>query len=334
MKNSNKKKLCIIGTVYGLFLYLASHTHEEIDNTLFILKKGLVKNPSALKHKIIINNKNKLYNISIFNYIVFRIFFRLFLFVFRSFNRLYAQDHLLFSSFILGSKEYILIEDAPHSIDLYSQTSLYEEKMRFLRRPAWQKKWRYFWKGYAYDMPHGLSEKAVAVLAYSDDKKIYHQMGKPVYNVSKNIALGKIDERAKEMILHVFGIEHSLFEKCADKDIAIFTQPLCVDRLVSEQEHSRIYTLMINHYPNNRILLKVHPRDTFRYKDISNEIMIIRETFPSQLFDLFNVRFKIVATVFSTSVLSISYPVKIDWWGTKVSDELYEKLGDIKLPKK
>lgn len=326
MAKSNIHNLCIVGNVYGLYLYLLTHNQTEIDDTLFITKKNLLKDESCLKHVIHIHN-HKLYRISIFRYLVFRFIFRLFIFgLNKSYNKIYAQDHLLYANLILWNKEYTLIEDGPHSINLYSQTNLFKEKIAFLNRPLWQKKWQYFWKGYAYNLPHGLSEKATSILAYADDK-IYQDLHKKVYTV--NNIYEQISCKKKEFLLKVFSIDDYKCVNWENKEVILFTQPLFVDKLCSKMEHQRIYSDIINKYPKDKLIIKVHPRDTFMYENISSEITIVRGSIPSQLFDLLGIHFQCAATVFSTSVLSIPYPIKIDWWGTKISEELYRKLGDI-----
>jgi len=328
MTKKNINNLCIVGNVYGLYLYLFSHTQIEIDNTLFITKKNLIKNESYLKNVIHIHD-SKLYQIPIFRYVIFRFIFRLFIFGLKKYDKIYAQDHLLYANLILWNKEYTLIEDGPHSINLYSQTNLFKDNLAFLKRPKWEKKWQYFWKGYAYHLPHGLSEKATSILAYADDE-IYQNLHKKVYainNIHKQISREK-----KEFLINVFSLDEYKYVNWKEKEIILFTQPLCVDKLCSKKEHQRIYSNIINKYPKDQLIIKVHPRDTFMYENISPGITIIRGAIPSQLFDIFGIHFQRAVTVFSTSVLSISYPIKIDWWGTQISDELYSKLGDIQPP--
>lgn len=326
----NVRFLCIVGTVYGLYLYLLSHTKKEIDETFFVTRPRLVKKQQSLKHILCIRDY-KIYRIPFVNYVVFRFYYRFLLMgIGKRYEKIYAQDHLLNASYILGSREYTFIEDAPNSLGLYRQMEVYGKKKSFLEKPKWIKRWRYFWKGYAYGLPHGLSEKATSILAYANCES-YEELGKEVIPASM---LDKQEAEKIQLILDVFSIKKEDVESWKKRDIILFTQPLCVDKLVTSEEHSRIYASILEKYPQEKMVIKVHPRDTFRYEDISQKAVVVRGQFPSQIFDLLDVHFERAVTVFSTSVLSITYPIKIDWWGTKISNQLYEKLGNIKYDNK
>jgi hypothetical protein len=88
----------------------------------------------------------------------------------------------------------------------------------------------------------------------------------------------------------------------------------------------------VNNYDRGTLLIKKHPRETFDYKILFPDIPVFEKPIPIQLFDLLGVRFKRAITVFSSAVASFDYDIKIDWYGTEISEALLKNFGSKRCP--
>ena len=325
------KKLCIVGSLYGLFVYLIYSTKKEIDNTKFIIDKEIEPFVNIITTDYYVVSRSKLFKIPLFCIIYYRIIFHLYLFCSKEKYTIYAQDHTCYASYILGNKEYIMIEDAPHIAKLFSS---YEEY--FKDKLLYEKKRRnYMGKligliyGQSYKLPHGLSPTAKMLLLSADDHLEYtSKKDVLLFNFEESWKNKDISE--KTQILNTFNLTSNDVEKIKSRSVILFTQPLFDRKYCSYEEHARIYKKILDNYPSNQIMIKVHPQDTFDYKSICNEAYIFNKKVPSQLIDVLGVKFNIAVTVCSSAVYSLSYPVKIDFYGTEISEQLIKSMGVVK----
>jgi hypothetical protein len=136
----------------------------------------------------------------------------------------------------------------------------------------------------------------------------------------------------KELILFIFNITNEDLILLKNKKNILFTQTFYDDGLISKEEHYRIYNKVINNYDPASILIKTHPRETIDYKKLFHGILIFNKAIPIQLLNLLNIKFIKAITVCSSAVLSFGYDLEIDWYGTEISERLFNKLGKIECP--
>ena len=327
-----KKRVCIVGTVYGLFLYFIISKEIDIKNTKFIISKSLSKliDTRQLGNDIeIINTEKNIYRFSIIKILVFRLYYHFKFLGFTEKNDIYAQDHLVFASYILGNYHYSLIEDAPGCFEIYEKAKPFKKEYDSVLYQRLDTKIFHFLMGQAYNRPHGLSPTATKILMTKKYIPNYLRKKEIIFvNMKKD--WDEKNQVEKNCLMKIFRVDSSFLKEIKKKKIVILTQPLCYDGFCSFEEHRRIFTLLIDHYPKDQLLIKSHPRDKYPYEKICNDILVFRSSMPSQMLDVLGIRFNKAVTVYSTAAKVFSYPIDVDFWGTGISDELIGKVGLIK----
>ena len=129
-------------------------------------------------------------------------------------------------------------------------------------------------------------------------------------------------------ILEVFGFNREILEKIKEKNTILFTQPLSEDGILNEQEKIELYSKIILKYPKEKLIIKTHPREKTNYSKVFNEIYILEQNFPAEIFKLLEISFKKGITLFSTAVLANNCE-EIDFYGTEVHPKLLKKFGSM-----
>lgn len=330
MKKNNYSRVCIVATVYTLFLYLLYSKDDEIKNTFFFFGDGI---PLSVRKKF-----NHYFYLKRPEKIWARRFFRIFLNFFSHFRwsflksaKIYGQDHLWFSSGIIGKRDYVLLEDAPFIMSRYYKSVLRKNEMR--NRTGMKGVLNCLLFGYIFRRRHGENNQCIEVILSQEDYS-------PILE-RKLIHIRTLDElwrdsstSKKNEILLLFDIspEDIIFK--GNKSIIVFTQPFSFDNCINEQEQVDLYRDILKNYNKNEVLLKVHPRDNIDYRKYFPDIAIFDKPVPMQLFDLMGAKFKKAVTICSTAVLSFPYEIEIDWIGTICNKTLFAFYGDIPLPDK
>lgn len=117
----------------------------------------------------------------------------------------------------------------------------------------------------------------------------------------------KLSKDEKEKIINVF-LDKTL--KLENTEISLLlTQPLYKDELLnSEKQQIDMYKYIIDTYMDGKIIIKPHPRDNIDYKQISNDYIILDNSFPIEILNFMNnISIKKCVTAFSTSIESIEF---------------------------
>ena len=326
-----KKNLCIVGSLYGLFVYLIYSSQRDIENTKFIIDAEIKPFVSKITSDYYVVSESRLFYFSIFRILYYRLIFHYYIFNTNHNYTIYAQDHTCYASYILGDKEYTMIEDAPHIAKLFaSYKNYFKNKLTYSkRRASFTGRMIGLLHGQAYKLPHGLSPTAKRLLLSADDHLQYTK-GKDVvlFDFEEKWNTKREDERS--LILETFGLSANDVDIIKSKRVIIYTQPLFDRKYCTLEEHARIYKQIIENYHECDVMIKVHPQDTFDYSSICNQAYIFKKKVPSQLIDVIGARFEIAATVCSSAVYSLTYPVKIEFYGTEISDQLVKSMGIVK----
>lgn len=330
MKNKIER-VCIVGSIYALLVYLLNSTVDEMEKTFYFFSYGI---PESIQKKIKNKQhfdlkKNKYLNNKFVLLILLR-FGQYFRWPFFKKSQIYAQDHLLISSYLIGYKKYIEIEDFPKFYERY-----FVRKTRLLRLKFWRDdkyKLRWLWKclvspSFGYVDGHN---DICTTLLLTDSSYI------PKALKSKNIITNPLrklwfnsSDVKKSRILNIYNLDNNDISEICSKKKILFTQPFSDDNFISINEQRRIYKEILKNYDSSEIIIKVHPRDTFDYIEDFPKVVVFNKPIPFQLFDLLNVKFDTAITVCSTAVNSIEYDVKIDWYGTKISNQLVSRIGNL-----
>ena len=100
---------------------------------------------------------------------------------------------------------------------------------------------------------------------------------------------------------------------------------------MSDKEQIEMYRTIIEHYGEENIIIKKHPRDGRNYEKDFPEALHFNKNIPMQMLAVMGVSFKCVATVNSSSALSFGADVNIDWWGEQMDEELIRDEGFLTL---
>lgn len=183
----------------------------------------------------------------------------------------------------------------------------------------------------------GISER-VEELGYDKSiKKIY--LTKNLYKKSPKELEKKIEvidlkelwnqktEEEQKYILDVFNFDYNILKKINKDTIMLFTQPLSEDGVISEERKIEIYSKIINKNLGSSIIIKPHPREITDYKKYFPNCYIMEEKYPVEILELVGIKIKKVITLFSSAVFGFGNDTQIQFYGTEVDEELYNRFG-------
>lgn len=305
------KQIGVFNTKYSLLIFLLLHKKMK-KNTYFIFGDDM-----NLKFGKQIYNLKK---IKFFNNKVLNIFIEIFentclkILLFNKNIPIYGQDHIRLGNKLLYKKNFYVIEDG-----VLSYKNIDNKNKKSLMRNFFEKiLGRY---------PHlGRSEnvKKIYLTGLAPvPKEIAHKV--EIINL-KNLWNNKTLEEQNE-ILDIFSFDSDIKQKVIGKDIILFTQPLSEDNVVTENEKIAIYSKIIKKYPKERLIIKSHPRELTKYKEIFKNYLVLDNPFPFEILNLLDVRFIKAVTLFSTAALGLGDNIKVDFYGTEVHPKILKKFG-------
>ncbi len=326
------KFICCVSTAYSLLLYLLHTKEEDIKETFFFfhhtisddISQGFEGNCYKLSHF----SKNRLTRNVKFRFLFWYKYIKIFkLPSFRD-KQLFIQDHLEHSAIMIGHKKYTLIEDAPGSLNFYENGFWGKIDREFQARPAY--KIKKIICGPTIYKSFGHNEQCTDIILSSMydldylNRKCLHYV-----NINNNWA--ETSEHKKNYIRKLLSLDVVDTKVYEGKSIILFTQPLysgCVSRGV----HEEIYRKIISKYPQDKLVIKVHPRDMFPYETIFPKIVVVRNTLPSQFLQILGIQFEKAVTVFSTAVFDLGYKLQVDWYGTECHPSILKYSGRVDPP--
>ena len=135
---------------------------------------------------------------------------------------------------------------------------------------------------------------------------------KKVIAVPRKELLSKLSNEDKTLIKEVFLGDSMLFPDKIEDGTLIITQPLSEDKEVSHETKMSIYRYLIEHYGENQIYIKPHPREEDQYEEFKNCIVIPAKSVPLEVLNLIpDLHFKKAVTCYSTAI-----------WGVEKVDDI------------
>lgn len=306
-------RIFITSTYYSMLIYLL--LNKDYKKDLFILDNGLL-NESILKkfNKKIIFSIEKEKNLikKLIKYYLYRV--KIFLNFFRNNDKrvVYGDDNLLLA--VPFRKNMIVIEDGTSNyVKFIPKKFSTRLKLVFIGEI-------FSYKSFGYS--NNIKKVYLTGLA-SIPKEIAHKV--EIINL-KNLWNNKTLEEQNE-ILDIFSFDLDIKQKLIGKDIILFTQPLSEDNIVTENEKIAIYSKIIKKYPKERLIIKSHPRELTKYKEIFKDYLVLDNPFPFEILNLLDVSFIKAVTLFSTAALGLGDNIKIDFYGTEVHPKILKKFG-------
>lgn len=154
-------------------------------------------------------------------------------------------------------------------------------------------------------------------------KEIAHKV--EIINLKELWDKKSLEEQNK--ILDIFSFDLNIKEIIKGRDIILFTQPLSEDGVITEEEKIEIYSKIVKKYPQDRLIVKTHPREKTNYKKIFKYNLVLDNPFPFEMLNLLNVKFNKAVTLFSTAALGLGKDVTVDFYGTEVNDKILARFG-------
>ena len=165
----------------------------------------------------------------------------------------------------------------------------------------------YFTKGLCEEIPEKLKTKAEIL----DLKELWD----------------KKSTKEKEIIKNTFGFDEKILEVVKGNTTMLFTQPISEDGILSEDEKIEIYRKIIEKYPNEKIIIKPHPREKTDYSKCFPSCYVMKEKYPIELLTVMGVDITRAVTLFSTAAFGLGKDVKIDFYGSEVNEKLLKRFG-------
>jgi hypothetical protein len=328
MKNKITR-VCVVDTVYTLMVYLFYSSEEELAQTFYFFGNGVAK---SIRQRFPCHyyfdgskeiNKN----------ILWRFFFLKVLGYFRwPFLRkakIMGHDHLIYSPYIIGKRNYTYIEDGPRVLSLWFSGNLYKNICNYWsRRLLLLKKIANFFIGDVRGRPVA-TNKQCDELILTTDENVPWIAGKKRIIISLSNLWNTMDEQKRCHILSIYDLSDADIHSLEEKTHIVLTQPFLTDGLISEKEQVEIYENIIQKYDSSKIVLKPHPRDHVNYEKYFPDIFIFDKPVPMQLLSIMGIRFKKAITVCSSSINSFSPETEKEWIGSSIHPALFEKFPNL-----
>jgi len=320
------QRVCIVETVYCLLLYLLYSTKEEIENTCFFIGDVLQPLFSGKKFHFYAFKRRD----NTFLRMIFKISLRCFScfrWNFLKTAKIFGQDHIQFFSGLAGNRKYTLLEDSATVFSSYFNTVFYKKNKQL--RESWKGNMLKLLYGKTFAWEFGQSNQCEnIILTKESDLKFLGNRQTTLFDLEK--FWQNASKEKQELILNLFDLDLSESFFSNPKNIIIFTQPFYVDIPgFSKQEQIDLYREVVEDYPQNEIVIKVHPRDKINYHTYFPDTEIFNKPIPMQLISLLGVRFEKAVTFSSSSVLSFPYEIEVKKIGISSNKKLEEFFGKL-----
>lgn len=325
--------VCIVGVIYALLQYLLLQELDTIRNhTVYVFSEGV---PSSIRVKLPSIFIRREYPKS-FKYKILRKYIRLRTALFRDFHRPYlkhatffAEDGI-FPATLIGKRPYELLLDAPNYFSTSESNGVCwvnrSKKMNSLRG----KIERFIYGAPVVDL-FGTNPQCTRInLTEDSDSSLL--IGKNVSVNSLKELWEKSSEEKRSFIIQLFDIGNDDILLFNDFSVIFFSQPLVYDRVLDENEYIELLQKVFSHYDLKKVLVKIHPRDTFDYKKYFPEVTVFSKPVNMQLLSLLNLPIKKAVTLFSTAVYDLPLNIEVDWFGGDIHPKIQKFLGGNCIP--
>lgn len=318
-------RVCCLSSTYSLLLYLIHANESEVNNTFFVFT-GQFPKDIAMRFpnhcyipKYDYQQHSRFYSLRLFMLVMYNKLFRIP--IIREKTQLFAQDHTEMLNLLIGHHHYTMVAENPvmENILKYRQPSK-TEKISISNQI------RQLIFGPVYGHIWGYNPLCVAAIIEDEGSKKYLG-GKNVIVVDARRKWNEKTKEEKKRILYYYGITDEEIDILKKKDTIVFTQPFVPEMTLAEYQY--YMEAMINKYPHEQIVIKIHPREDLDYNKIFPDVHVCKLRAPAQLLDLCGIHFKKAVTYNSSAVYDFSYDIQIDWYG----EEVKKWYGDAYVPK-
>lgn len=317
-----KSNCSFIGdTTYSLLLYLLYADEDMLNNTTFYVGKNLT--PCVLDKKVIMSKQASEKDSSMLCYRIRCLRYRRRL----RHSVIFAQDHLYFSPALIDNLSYTVLEDCPNFFSVLHS--------RNPKQPPFEPSLGAYWQnirfGRIYRRYGGYNPWCInRIVTTQSDKLLFDALNLNSEKVDLDELWKNASEYKRKFIKNAFSLHDT--KKLTKRKVVVFSQPLNKDAGLSVNEIISIYKPYIEHYGENNILVKLHPRDNIDYKKFFPNIETLQTKAPQQLLTLMGLTFDVAITVCSSAVSSMGQGCKVIWLGAEIDDRIVKAYGHVKNP--
>ena len=325
MINKKFKYSCIIDTPYSLFLYLLMCKNGDWEKTVFFVGDGINESYLRSLKKVVRLSSN--YDDYATRNQLFRIKLRALYYRLRYINhtQLFAQDHLVFSSQLIGRNKYTMVEDAPGSYttclgskvrDVLPKPTRLRPKLR--RLLLWGPVYGQFFGRNEYCENRWVTEKG--------DEQSPVLKSKYYTLLDLQALWDSASEGKKQYIYRVFGLDDTILESLQHSKTIIFTEAFAEEGLILE-EAATMFAPYVEKFKDEGVVIKPHPRDYMDWNSVFPDVTILKTRVPMQILCIMGVDFKRAITVCSTAISALKSDTEIIWLRDSAHPKWIAKYG-------
>lgn len=305
MKAKKISRICIVDTIYTLFLYLLISTEKEIEETFFYWSSGIPQNiRDYFKKQSYYFNQDELSKISYHKLCIKLKLLRYFKWPFLIKNKIsyWGHSHLKFSCGIIGNNSFNLIEDGLGNYYYYGTVNpqLSDISPRVTKKRDWLKK-LIFGSFYLPEYIWGENPKCKSVYLTG-----LMDINERIKNKSKIICIKDLWKNStnnkQNLILNIYNIKQEDIDIFKNKTDLLITQCFSEDKECTEKTKIKMYKDIIEQYckTTENIIIKTHPRETTDYSKHIPNITIFNKNIPFELLLLLKININKIITINST----------------------------------
>lgn len=324
---------CYINSMYTLLQFLLLKNKEEREKTFYFFGRAIPERVAqCFENSWHLNTKFKNKK-GLTKYIeIYSLYRDLEKFIIKEkldTKPMYMADNMSYSQFFLNHiEECYLLEDGciNYNKEILAKIITEKEKNNFkILRDKFLKRSKNYYK------PFGLSDKIkrIYLTGIAEIPKVIKNKVE-VVNIKENWK--NLLQEEKNEILKIFNINSIILEKLQKKEerVLLITQTFSEDDYISEKEKIEMYKEIINMYPNQKVVIKPHPREVTDYKKIFPNLDVVEGKFPLEVLMLLGVEFKEVVTVYSTAALNFKGVTNVNYLGTENYPKIKARFGEVK----
>lgn len=289
-------RICMVGSIYSLFLYLLITDKHEYNSTLFIMGNVISDDIKSNLQNVISIDDNNFIKGNWYNRFYQK--YKLYHFTRKKIKELdfipiFGHDHLTFSSGLIGKRKITVIEDG---LANYTQSS-------YLINHSWWKKILYpsLYGRLTVQNKYGTS-KFVDKVILTELTSIPEVLLDKSEIIKPNIIWNECTIDKKKYICNVFNLDTDDIEKFKSKSIILLTYPFYKS---DQNEVISKYEKILDKIDRSQVLIKTHPRDKFNYKEKFPDILVYNKPIPFELFVLMGCEFRTIITINSSAVCNL-----------------------------
>ena len=327
------ENVCMTGSIYSLLQYLLLMDEETIKHkTCYMLGNAADKTICSKLPAIHFDGKQTgtIWTPSRWFYKVYLRIIRDRKYPFLKSAKLYGLDSGFLSP-LIGKREYPLLSDGPLCMSQNMQIESPEYKKQLKKQHSIAGKLEGLLYGNLSISTFGNNDQCIEFFMTEENNSVAFK-DKPVHVKSLQSMWGESSESKRSFIKYVFDITNNDVELLNSKKVLFLTQPMLKDRILTEKEYIDLLKKIFSNYNAPDILLKLHPRDNFNYKQYFPDIAIYGKPVNMQLLVLLGSRVEIASTICSSSINSFPESVEADWFGPNCHPKIKSFFGDTTKP--